>query len=324
MSVDVSVIIAAYNAEDYLAKSIESVLSQEGIALEVVLVDDGSTDNTLEIMKRFATKDSRVNIVQNCENIGLSAARNQGMRVACGEWVTPLDADDWYGEGRLARLLEAGRRHGVEMVADDQFLSSAGGHKKTRTLLSRRFRGLETIISTAEFIKETRVSPFKMSMGYIKPLIRRDFMLEHSLGYNENLQQFVDWELWMRCLLDDARLLVIGIPGYYYVYDIPGSVSKKKPARNVALLLETTDRFIEVVKRRNKQEALLQLEKRKKQIQRMEAYLKITSEIKSRRVFHAISSLCRAPAAIPQIMMLAIYGAWVRIDYWLQGEKYPY
>jgi succinoglycan biosynthesis protein ExoO len=324
MRVEVSVIIAAYNAANYIAKSIESVLSQKGIVLELILVDDGSTDNTLRIMKRFAAIDSRVNIVENSENIGLSAARNQGMSVASGEWITPLDADDWYGEGRLTRLLEAGRRHGVDMVADDQFLISAAGHKKTKTLLSRRFRGVEKIISTVDFLKETRISPFKMSMGYIKPLLRREFMLDHGLGYNENLHQFIDWELWMQCLLDDARLLIIGTPGYYYVYDIPGSVSKKKPARNVALLLEITKRFINVSKRKNKQEALFQLVKRKKQIQRMEAYLRISSDLKSRRVFHAIRSLCRAPSAIPHILTLAIYGAWVRIDYWLQGEEYPY
>lgn len=324
MTVEISVIISAYNAENYLAKSIESVLSQKGIVLELILVDDGSTDNTLKIMQKFAAKDSRITLVENSENIGLSAARNQGMSVASGEWITPLDADDWYGEGRLARLLEAGRRRGVEMVADDQFLISMNSNKSTRRLLSRRFRGVETMITTAEFIKETRVSPFKMSMGYIKPLIRRDFLHDHGLGYDENLRQFIDWEMWMRCLINDARLLVIGTPGYYYVYDIPGSVSKKKPARNIALLLKTTEQFIEAAKRKNKQEALFQLVKRKKQIQRMEAYLRISSDLKSRRVFHALASLCRAPSAVPHILMFAIFGAWVRIDYWLKGEEYPY
>lgn len=89
-----SVIVPTYNVERYLPKCIESIINQTYSDLEIILVNDGSPDGCLEIMQRYAKQDKRI-IVVSQENGGLSAARNAGLRVATGDYVSFIDSDDW-------------------------------------------------------------------------------------------------------------------------------------------------------------------------------------------------------------------------------------
>ena len=101
---DVSVIIPAYNAGAYLHETMISALKQENVSLEVIVVDDGSTDNTSDIIKEFEQKDSRVKGVRQ-SNLGVSAARNNGSRNATGDYYAFLDADDILLESSLYNKL---------------------------------------------------------------------------------------------------------------------------------------------------------------------------------------------------------------------------
>lgn len=99
----ISVIIAAFNASRYLEQCLNSVLGQTYRELEIIAVNDGSTDETLEIMELFAANDSRVRVLSQ-ENRGASAARNLGISAAEGELITFVDADDWLNEDHIERL----------------------------------------------------------------------------------------------------------------------------------------------------------------------------------------------------------------------------
>lgn len=90
----ISIIIPAYNVEKYIKKCIESVLVQSYTNLEIIIIDDGSTDNTPCILDSFSCKDHRI-IVIHKHNEGVSAARNNGIDLANGEWVYFMDSDDW-------------------------------------------------------------------------------------------------------------------------------------------------------------------------------------------------------------------------------------
>lgn len=98
----VSVVIAAYNAEPYIAETCRSVLKQTYPALEIIVVDDGSTDGTARIVSDLAASDSRVRLIRQ-ENRGVAAARNRAIDVAIGEFVAPLDADDIWTTDKIAR-----------------------------------------------------------------------------------------------------------------------------------------------------------------------------------------------------------------------------
>lgn len=89
-----SVIVPIYKTEKYLPKCIESITQQTYAELEIILVNDGSPDNCLQIMERYAANDGRIRIVSQA-NSGLSAARNAGMKIATGDYVAFIDSDDW-------------------------------------------------------------------------------------------------------------------------------------------------------------------------------------------------------------------------------------
>ena len=90
----ISVIIPVYNVEKYLSRCIESVLNQTYRNLEIIIVDDGSTDDSLNICRRYEKKDKRIKVIHQ-DNGGLSSARNKGLMNSTGEYISFVDSDDW-------------------------------------------------------------------------------------------------------------------------------------------------------------------------------------------------------------------------------------
>ncbi len=101
----ISVIIIVYNAEKYLRECIESVISQQGVNIEIIIVDDGSTDSSLSICEQYSKKDSRIKLIHK-KNGGASSARNAGLDEASGEYIYFVDSDDVVAEGALQTLYE--------------------------------------------------------------------------------------------------------------------------------------------------------------------------------------------------------------------------
>ena len=101
----VSVIIPAYNAEQFIARTLSSVIEQTYRNLEVLVVDDGSKDRTVEIVEQFATKDSRINLLRQ-PNSGVAKARNLAIKNAKGEYIAPVDADDIWHPQKIEKQIE--------------------------------------------------------------------------------------------------------------------------------------------------------------------------------------------------------------------------
>ena len=111
----ISVVVPVYNASQYLPKCIESILSQSFHDFELILVNDGSTDDSLDICKKYENFDDRIIVVSQI-NGGVSKARNGGLDVAKGEWVAFADADDYFLGDALSTLYERAMHTGVDLV----------------------------------------------------------------------------------------------------------------------------------------------------------------------------------------------------------------
>lgn len=114
----VSVLVAVYNAEKYLHQCLDSLIGQTHQDLEIICVDDASTDGSWRILQEYARRDSRVIIMQHDENKGHAHARNTGLEVATGDYITMLDSDDWYSEDAV-ELLCREAEHGADCVLFD-------------------------------------------------------------------------------------------------------------------------------------------------------------------------------------------------------------
>ena len=113
--IKVSVVMPIYNAGDYLTRAIGDVLSQTLSELELICVNDGSTDNSLSIVKSFMKKDQRIKLI-NEKNAGTSVARNVGLEAASGQYIIFLDADDFYEKNLLKLLYEAAEKDNLDVA----------------------------------------------------------------------------------------------------------------------------------------------------------------------------------------------------------------
>jgi teichuronic acid biosynthesis glycosyltransferase TuaG len=103
----VSIVMPVYNGEAFIREAIESVIRQTYPNWELIIVDDGSTDGSRDIIAKFQDKDDRIVGLENDENLGISASRNKAMNASNGEWIAFLDCDDQWEEAKLKKQLEA-------------------------------------------------------------------------------------------------------------------------------------------------------------------------------------------------------------------------
>ena len=111
----VSVIIPVYNAEAYLRQCLDSVVNQTLREIEIVCVDDGSTDGSAAILEEYAAKDVRIKIIKQ-GNAGVNVARKEGLKLASGEWITFCDADDWLEQDAIAEMVNVAKQEDADCV----------------------------------------------------------------------------------------------------------------------------------------------------------------------------------------------------------------
>lgn len=125
-----SVIVPVYNVENYLSRCVDSILSQSGVTLEVLLVDDGSTDASGKICDSYVARDGRVKVIHK-ENGGLSSARNAGLDRASGDYVTFVDSDDYLEPEAYGPMLDLAESYGAKLVCGGRYDVDGDTGKKT-------------------------------------------------------------------------------------------------------------------------------------------------------------------------------------------------
>ena len=183
----ISVVIPLYNKEMTIKHSLSSVLSQDYDDIEVIVVNDGSTDNSVEVVKSI--NDSRIVVIEQ-ENGGPSKARNTGIRNAKGEWLVTLDADDELVEHALSKMIRETEKYRDADIVD--FV----GYIRRGDDLTRRYHPLSgRVKNPLKALYFRQVSP---SSGHA--IIRTSFVKKYL--YDERIRRFEDYELELRMLSD--------------------------------------------------------------------------------------------------------------------------
>lgn len=179
----VSVIIPVYNAERYLTQCLDSVLGQTLQDIEVICVDDGSTDGSVAILKSYAARDSRVRLIRQ-KNGGAGAARNQGLREATGEYLSFLDSDDFFEPDMLEKAVARAREFHTDIVVfnSDQF------HMDKQSFVQVPWVMVKSDLPPYMpfTYRQLTGNVFLSFVGWAwDKLYRRDFVLEHDLWFQE-------------------------------------------------------------------------------------------------------------------------------------------
>lgn len=122
----ISIIVPVFNAEKYIYRCLDSLLSQTFTDYEIILIDDGSTDNSGNICDEYASKDKRIKVIHK-ENGGVASARQAGTDVACGEYIIHADPDDWVEPSMLEELLGKAEKTGADVTICDYYVSDDKG-----------------------------------------------------------------------------------------------------------------------------------------------------------------------------------------------------
>src|SRR5665213_868358 len=185
----VSILMPAFNSAATLPRAVRSALEQDLRDIEVVIIDDGSSDQTADVARQLATTDARVRLITLSRNRGKSFAMNAGVADARGQWVAVLDADDWYAPDRLSTLLRSAEHHDVDLVADNQFLYDEGAAQVVRTAFPQHD---DRALDKPTFIAGS--NPYlDFDFGMLKPIVRADFIRRAGLCYHENAKLSEDF-----------------------------------------------------------------------------------------------------------------------------------
>lgn len=192
----VSVVMSAYNAENYIADSIRSVLKVEGLQVELIVIDDGSTDGTADILAAFS--DPRLRVVTHRRNMRLASSLNEGVSLARGTFVARLDADDLCHPRRLARQVAFLERHPEVTVVGGDAVAIGGA------------KGLLKYPRSHDAIKAQLL--FANAMSHPTIMFRKECVPE---WYDPEMVAGQDYELWSR-LVWRVGFANMAIPAIWY------------------------------------------------------------------------------------------------------------
>lgn len=255
----VSVIVPVYNTGRYLNKCIKSILSQTVSDIEVILVNDGSTDDSLDIVNYFAIRDKRIRVI-NKPNGGLASARNAGLEIAEGEFISFIDSDDWIGRTFLEHLLQTvssseqvdiviSRLTLVDTVLHSNVVMPKGGWDNSVFYgIEKEQKLLLPLIGPAPKVHQNHQVKDYLQMCVWKNLYRKSLIDQYSLRfYSEREIMLEDFDFNIRAYLY-ARGIGITDSAEYYHLLVKTSLSKSyrpEKLKMILKLIRRTGRFIE-------------------------------------------------------------------------------
>lgn len=213
----VSIVMPAFNVERHLARSVESVRAQTWQSWELIVIDDCSTDQTVEELKRWSSLDSRIRWLQQPANRGPSEARNRGFQVSRGEYIALLDADDAWHPERLTKLVELARLKNADIVADNLLFFDDHAERITGTACDVSD---EVVRLHLEDVVESERPGKRFRFGFLKPIFRTSFLRKHGLEYWPKVRLAEDFLLLCEALLDGAEAYFSRWPGYIYTTQV--------------------------------------------------------------------------------------------------------
>jgi succinoglycan biosynthesis protein ExoO len=295
----VTVVVPTFCAEATLERALRSVLSQSMREIEIIVVDDASTDGSWNLIEALALEDSRLRGMRNKQNCGKPVGMNRAIALARGRWLAILDADDWYHPERLAALTAIAERWQADMVADNQYFFDAVANrivgtawKPTKAEWSLTFDGfLEGSTAYATF-----------NLGMLKPIIRTDFIHRATLGYDEQARHGQDFFHLLQFYLAGGKAVVTDKPYYHYTQPFGAisrtwsHVARRRYDFQTAYLIN--QRHVAEAQNRLTPAQAIRLERRNSQLRSLEYYYQAKQCIANRDILGAVQRLARDPAML--------------------------
>lgn len=216
----ISIIVPIYNAEKYLDKCLQSIINQTLGNIEILLINDGSTDSSLEICKKYSERDSRIKII-NKKNEGVSVARNLGIEKATGEYIAFIDSDDWIDTEFCERLYSSVKKEKAELGICNYIKENLDFKEFYDIKINKKILYEEDIQKTflsklIERDEGERVHNLAGFRGPCAKLYKKEILNNYDIKFDENLVIGEDFLFNLNFLQKTKRITLD--KGYYYHY----------------------------------------------------------------------------------------------------------
>ena len=215
----VSVIMPVYNAEEFLDKSVSSVINQTYKNLEILLIDDCSTDNSYNILKEYANKDNRIKLFHNEQNKHVSATRNVGIKNATGKYLYFIDSDDFIDNDYIEHLVKTAEKENADIVVNMHIYKYYNNKKRlhnyTKTFYEKKH------------LNQNELWIVKRSSVVWNKLYKRDLQEAYNILFPENVKLFED-SYFDIIMISRAKNIVFANANSFYNYRIDNQNSLTK------------------------------------------------------------------------------------------------
>jgi glycosyltransferase involved in cell wall biosynthesis len=208
---DVSVIIPVYNTEKYLKRCVDSILAQQDIAMEIILVDDGSTDTSPQICDRYAADYHYIHVL-HIKNSGPATAKNEGMKIAVGDYIALTDSDDKMKPTMLSEMVHAARSHHADIACCNYMQTDESGH------ISHTQHTGETISLNHEQGLIHLLGKDKIYSQCWTKIYRRDFLTSNGIMNENGLRTEEDFIFNIKAFCKCEASVIIDKPLYIYTH----------------------------------------------------------------------------------------------------------
>lgn len=230
MGILLSVIVPVYNVKDYIEKCLESICNQTYTSLEIILVDDGSTDGSERICDDYAKKDARIKVIHK-ENGGQISARKAGVKIATGDYIISVDSDDWIEKDRFLNLVEKGLSHAPDMV----YLAGMYKDYEDKTVCIPGYEEIHGIYEKNDIGTKLMEFPVgkdlylerRMEFSHCLWCVKNEIYKRNLFKIDERIRRIEDFISIFSCILDSNKIVCIHEPSYHYIQR-SGSINKQK------------------------------------------------------------------------------------------------
>ncbi|AHM57188.1 putative glycosyltransferase EpsJ [Peptoclostridium acidaminophilum DSM 3953] len=226
----ISVIIPVYNAEGYIRKCLDSVIGQSYENLEIIVIDDGSTDESGNICDEYGKKDARIRVLHK-GNGGVSTARNLGLKMATGKYVGFVDSDDWIEKDMYSFLVSMAEANDADVAACGYYINDDSPPMQDNECATQSM-SQEAAIQTS-FLN---VSRFCFYGALWNKLFRSDIFKGNGIEFDESISVGEDMLFLSQCIMGSGKIVYSPIPKYHYACNEMGVTSKPFYSQKVSML----------------------------------------------------------------------------------------
>jgi glycosyltransferase involved in cell wall biosynthesis len=237
----ISVIVPIYNAEKYIKTCLDSLINQSLQNFEIILVDDGSTDNSYHICHEYSKRDKRIILLTQL-NRKQGAARNQGIKIAKGQYIGFLDADDYVEPNYFEALSEAARKHNAD-IAVASVIKIKNGKKKQKWIFK-----MEELYKT-DFEKFVTCKQRENTAIYNK-IYKKEFIEKFNLRFHEDVV-YEDGPFTVRAVYYANKLVTVPNINYFYVKNPNSTVNSEQTEKHISDALMAKQDILRFVREKN-------------------------------------------------------------------------